>query len=70
MPTIPNSYIPAPKSWEEFESIVLSAAKLRWQSDKFMEMVVVVSAKTALTSTVLLRMPKRSGCNARTPLTA
>lgn len=35
MPTISNSHIPPPKSWEEFEDITLSAAKLRWKSTEF-----------------------------------
>ncbi|SDY99203.1 hypothetical protein [Nitrosomonas sp. Nm33] len=35
MPTISNSHIPSPKSWEEFQEITLSAAKLRWKTDKF-----------------------------------
>jgi hypothetical protein len=30
MPTLASSSIPVPKSWDEFERIVLSAAKLRW----------------------------------------
>lgn len=35
MPTIANSNIPTPKSWDEFESIVLSTAKIRWKSINF-----------------------------------
>ncbi|QGL81744.1 hypothetical protein [Stenotrophomonas maltophilia] len=35
MPTIPSSIVPPPKSWEEFEDISLSAAKLRWNSTDF-----------------------------------
>lgn len=35
MPTIASSNIPTPKSWEEFESIVLSTAKIRWKSTDF-----------------------------------
>jgi hypothetical protein len=35
MPTIASSYVPPPKSWDEFEDIVLSAAKLRWQEPAF-----------------------------------
>ena len=35
MPTIASSNIPTPKSWEEFEAIVLSTAKIRWKSTKF-----------------------------------
>lgn len=35
MPTISSSKVPAPKSWEEFEEIALSAAKLRWNSTDF-----------------------------------
>jgi len=35
MPTIASSSIPPPKSWDEFEDIMLSAAKLRWNSDAF-----------------------------------
>lgn len=35
MPTIANANIPPPKSWDEFEDIVLSAAKLRWSSTEF-----------------------------------
>jgi len=30
MPTLAHSSIPLPKSWDEFERIVLAAAKLRW----------------------------------------
>lgn len=35
MPTIASSNIPTPKSWDEFEDIVLSAAKIRWSSPNF-----------------------------------
>ncbi|WP_412478510.1 hypothetical protein [Azonexus sp. IMCC34839] len=35
MPTIANSHIPAPKSWDEFEEICLSASKIRWKSTRF-----------------------------------
>jgi len=35
MPTISSSKVPAPKSWDEFEDISLSAAKLRWSSTDF-----------------------------------
>jgi hypothetical protein len=35
MPTISSSKVPAPKSWDEFEDISLSAAKLRWNSTDF-----------------------------------
>lgn len=35
MPTISSSQVPAPKSWEEFEDLALSAAKLRWSSSDF-----------------------------------
>jgi hypothetical protein len=35
MPTLANANIPPPKSWDEFEDIVLSAAKLRWSSTEF-----------------------------------
>jgi hypothetical protein len=35
MPTIAGSNIPPPKSWDEFEDIVLSIAKLRWKSTDF-----------------------------------
>lgn len=35
MPTIASSNIPPPKSWDEFEDIALSAAKLRWESSDF-----------------------------------
>ena len=35
MPTIANANIPTPKSWDEFEDIVLSATKLRWKSTDF-----------------------------------
>jgi hypothetical protein len=35
MPTIASSNIPTPQSWEEFESIVLSTAKIRWKSTDF-----------------------------------
>lgn len=35
MPTIASSVVPPPKSWDEFEDISLSAAKLRWNNDDF-----------------------------------
>lgn len=35
MPTIASSNIPTPKSWEEFENIVLSTSKIRWKSLDF-----------------------------------
>jgi hypothetical protein len=35
MPTISSSNIPTPKSWDEFEDIVLAAAKLRFDSRDF-----------------------------------
>lgn len=35
MPTLASSNIPTPKSWDEFEDIALSAAKLRWGSANF-----------------------------------
>lgn len=35
MPTISLSKVPPPKSWDEFEDISLSAAKLRWNSTDF-----------------------------------
>jgi tetratricopeptide (TPR) repeat protein len=35
MPTIASSNVPPPKSWDEFEDIVLSAAKHRWKSSDF-----------------------------------
>lgn len=35
MPTISSSNVPPPKSWDEFEDITLSAAKLRWESKDF-----------------------------------
>lgn len=35
MPTIASSQVPPPKGWDEFEEIVLSAAKLRWDSTDF-----------------------------------
>jgi len=35
MPTIAHANIPPPKSWDEFEDIVLSAAKIRWSSTDF-----------------------------------
>ena len=35
MPTIAGSHVPPPKSWDEFEDISLSAAKLRWQGAHF-----------------------------------
>lgn len=38
MPTISSSKVPSPKSWDEFEEITLSAAKLRWNSTDFIVM--------------------------------
>jgi hypothetical protein len=35
MVTLSTANIPPPKSWDEFEDITLSAAKLRWRSDDF-----------------------------------
>lgn len=35
MPTIAGSHVPPPKSWDEFEDIALSAAKLRWRGSEF-----------------------------------
>ena len=35
MPTIAGANIPSPKSWDEFEDIVLSTSKLRWKSTDF-----------------------------------
>jgi hypothetical protein len=35
MPVLAASNIPTPKSWDEFEDIVLSAAKIRWKSSDF-----------------------------------
>jgi hypothetical protein len=35
MPTIASSNVPTPKSWDEFEDITLSAARLRWDSSEF-----------------------------------
>lgn len=35
MPTIASSVVPPPKSWDEFEDITLSAAKIRWGSKDF-----------------------------------
>lgn len=35
MPTVASSAIPPPKSWDEFEDIMLAAAKLRWNSTDF-----------------------------------
>lgn len=35
MPTIASLNVPPPKSWDEFEDITLSAAKLRWDSTDF-----------------------------------
>ena len=35
MPTYANSRMPPPKSWDEFEAIVCSAAKIRWKSPDF-----------------------------------
>jgi predicted helicase len=36
MPTLAHSHIPTPKSWEEFEDIALSAAKVRWRHSSFL----------------------------------
>lgn len=35
MPTIASAVIPPPKSWDEFEDILLSTSKLRWKSTTF-----------------------------------
>lgn len=35
MPTYANLHMPLPKSWDEFETIVCSAAKNRWNSPDF-----------------------------------
>lgn len=35
MPTFASSNIPTPKSWDEFENIVLSMSKIRWKSSDF-----------------------------------
>lgn len=35
MPTLANSQVAPPKSWDEFEDIVCSAAKLRWENPDF-----------------------------------
>lgn len=35
MPTYANTRMPPPKSWDEFEAIVCSAAKNRWKSPDF-----------------------------------
>jgi hypothetical protein len=35
MPTIASASIPTPNSWDEFENVTLSAAKLRWESIDF-----------------------------------
>ncbi|WP_422343435.1 hypothetical protein [Parasphingorhabdus sp.] len=35
MPTIASSVVPPPKSWDEFEDIMLAAAKLRWNNTDF-----------------------------------
>lgn len=35
MPTLANSQVAPPKSWDEFEDIVCSAAKLRWKNSDF-----------------------------------
>ncbi|MEX3853690.1 hypothetical protein AB3X94_06430 [Paraburkholderia sp. BR10923] len=35
MPTLANSHVAPPKSWDEFEDIVCSAAKNRWQNPDF-----------------------------------
>lgn len=35
MPTLANSQVAPPKGWDEFEDIVCSAAKIRWQNQDF-----------------------------------
>lgn len=35
MPTVPESNLPTPKSWGEFEAITLDAANIRWKPEKF-----------------------------------
>lgn len=35
MPTLANSHVAPPKSWDEFEDIVCSAAKNRWKNPDF-----------------------------------
>jgi hypothetical protein len=35
MPTIAHSHLPKPRSWDEFEDILLSTTKIRWQSPQF-----------------------------------
>ena len=35
LPTIASANVPTPKSWDEFEDILLSASKLRWKSADF-----------------------------------
>ena len=35
MPTRANSAVPPPRGWDEFEDIVLSAARIRWKSAEF-----------------------------------
>ena len=32
MPTLSNSHLPKPKSWDEFEDITLDALRFRWNS--------------------------------------
>lgn len=32
MPTLSSLYVPAPKSWDEFEDITLSALQIRWKN--------------------------------------
>jgi hypothetical protein len=35
MPTYANTQVPPPKSWDEFEALVCSAAKCRWKNPDF-----------------------------------
>ena len=35
MPTFANSSLPKPHSWDEFEKIILSVAKIRWENPDF-----------------------------------
>ena len=35
MPTYANTRMPPPRSWDEFEAVVCSAAKIRWSSPDF-----------------------------------
>lgn len=35
MPTIAHTHLPPPKSWDEFEDIVCSIAKIRWKNPDF-----------------------------------